>query len=242
VTTLNTSVTEIADKIYRLSTYVEQAELRFNQYLIDAEQPLVFHCGYNRLFPLVSTAAARVVPLKRIRWISFGHVEADECASLNSWLEAAPQSQVAVGEIGCMVSVADLASREPKALQDGEVLDLGGKRVRYVYTPHVPHGWDAGLLFEETTRTLLCGDLFSQSGDSEAITNADIVGPASKTEDLYQATVLTSTTAPTIRKLAELSPTTLGLMHGPAFHGNGKQALLDLADDYEKRFKNSIGL
>jgi flavorubredoxin len=237
---MNTTVTEIADKIYRLSTYIEQADLRFNQYLIDADQPLVFHCGYNALFPLVSAAAASVLPLKKIRWISFGHVEADECASLNSWLQVAPEARVAVGEIGCMVSVADLASREPRALQDGEVIDLGGKKVRYIYTPHVPHGWDAGLLFEETTHTLLCGDLFSQSGDTKPITSSDIVEPASKTEDLYQATVLTSTTAPTIRKLAELSPTTLALMHGPAFQGNGKQALLDLANDYEKRFRATI--
>jgi flavorubredoxin len=238
---LETTVTEIADKIYRLSTFIEQADLRFNQYLIDAEQPLVFHCGYRSLFPLVSAAAARVVPLNRIRWISFGHVEADECASLNEWLDVAPQAQVAVGEIGCMVSVSDLASRPPRPLQDGEVLNLGGKKVRYLYTPHVPHGWDAGLLYEETTRTLLCGDIFSQSGNTVAITDADIVGPAIKTEDLYQATVLTSSTAPTMRRLAELSPTTLALMHGPAFHGNGKQALLDLSNDYEKRFQASIG-
>lgn len=237
---METTVTEIANKIYRLSTYIPPAELRFNQYLIDADQPLVFHCGYMSIFPLVSAAAARIIPLERIRWISFGHVEADECSSLNKWLEVAPQAQATVGEIGCMVSVSDLASREPRPLQDGEVIDLGGKKVRYLYTPHVPHGWDAGLLFEEMTGTLLCGDLFTQSGDTVAITDADIVGPASDTEDLYHATVLTSTTAPTMRRLAELSPTTLALMHGPAFHGNGKQALLDLADNYEKRFRATL--
>lgn len=237
---MNTTVTEIANGIYRVSTYVEQADLRFNQYLVDAEEPLIFHCGLLRLFPMVSSAVARVVPLERIRWISFGHVEADECGAMNNWLESSPQARVAVGEIGCIVSVADLAMREPRALQDGEVIDLGGKRVRYVYTPHVPHGWDAGLLFEETTRTLLCGDLFTQAGDSVAITESEIIGPAFETEEMYHATVLTSTTAPTIRKLAELNPTTLGLMHGPAFQGNGKQALLDLADGYEKLFRASI--
>jgi flavorubredoxin len=237
---METTVTEIANKIYRLSTYIEPADLRFNQYVIDADQPLVFHCGYTRLFPLVSAAAARILPLKRIRWISFGHFEADECASLNQWLEAAPESRVAVGETGCMVSVTDFASREPRPLQDEEVLDLGGKKVKYLYTPHVPHGWDAGLLYEETTRTLLCGDLFSQSGNTVAITQSDMVEPASKTEDLYQATVLTSSTAPTIRRLAEFSPTTLALMHGPAFQGDGKKALLDLADNYEKRFRATI--
>jgi flavorubredoxin len=237
---METSVTEIANRIYRISTYVEQAELRFNQYLIDADEPLIFHCGYVRLFPFVSAAVARVVPLEKIRWLSFGHFEADECGAMNNWLAAAPKAQVAVGEIGCMVSVSDVAAREPRSLQDGEVIDLGGKKVRYTYTPHVPHGWDAGLLYEETTGTLLCGDLFSQAGNSVAITQSDIVGPAFQTEDLYHATVLTSLTAPTIRKLAEFNPTTLALMHGPAFQGNGKQALLDLADGYEKMFKATL--
>ncbi len=237
---METSVTEIANKIYRISTYVEQADLRFNQYLIDADQPLIFHTGLLRLFPLVSSAVARVIPLQKIRWISFGHYEADECGSMNNWLAASPQAQIAHGEVGCMVSVADMASREPRPLQDGETMDLGGKKVRYFYTPHVPHGWDAGLIFEETTGTLLCGDLFTQSGDSVAITQSDLIGPAFKTEELYQATVLNSLTAPTIRRLAEVNPTALALMHGPAFQGNGKQALLDLADGYEKMFKATL--
>jgi flavorubredoxin len=239
---METIVTEIANKIYRISTYVEPADLRFNQYLIDADEPLIFHTGLLRLFPLVSAAVAKVIPLEKIRWITFGHYEADECGAMNNWLAASPEAQIAHGEVGCMVSVADTAAREPRPLQDGEVIDLGGKRVRYTYTPHVPHGWDAGLLFEETTRTLLCGDLFSQSGNTPAITQSDIVGPAFQTEDLYQATVLQSITAPTIRKLAEFNPTTLALMHGPAFKGNGKQALFDLADGYERRFKASLAL
>jgi flavorubredoxin len=237
---VQTVVTEIADKIYRLSTYVEPADLRFNQYLIDAEQPLLFHTGLLQLFPLVSDAITKVTPVNRLRWISFGHFEADECGAMNKWLEAAPQSQVAFGEVGCMVSVQDQAGRPPRPLADGDVIDLGGKRVRYIYTPHVPHGWDAGLLFEETTKTLLCGDLFTQSGDSVPTTLSDIIGPAFKTEELYLATVLHSNTAPTIRKLAEFSPTTLALMHGPAYQGNGKQALLDLANGYEKLFKSSL--
>jgi flavorubredoxin len=182
------------------------------------------------------------MPVDRLRWISFGHVEADECGAMNNWLEAAPQSRVAFGETGCMVSVNDLAIREPRPLQDGDVIDLGGKKVRYIYTPHVPHGWDAGVLYEETTNTLLCGDLFTQTGDSAAITTDDIIGPAFQTEDFYQATVLSSNTAPTMRRLAELAPTTLCLMHGPAFQGNGKQALLDLAAGYEKLFRATLDL
>jgi flavorubredoxin len=237
---LNTTVTEIADKIYRLSTYIEPADLRFNQYLVDADEPLLFHTGLFRLFPLVSEAVSKVIPIQKLRWITFGHFEADECGAMNQWLEAAPQSQVAHSETGCIVSVNDVAMREPRALQDGDVIDLGGKKVRYLYTPHVPHGWDAGLLFEETTKTLFCGDLFTQSGNSVAISEADLIGPAFSTEDFYQATALTASTAPTIRRLAESSPRTLALMHGPAFVGNCKQSLLDLADGYEKRFLNSI--
>ncbi len=237
---METSVTEIANKIYRISTYIQPADLRFNQYLVDAEEPLLFHTGLFRLFPLVSSAVARVIPLEKIRWITFGHYEADECGSMNNWLAASPHAQVAHGEVGCLVSVADMASREPRPMQDGETIDLGGKKIRYFYTPHVPHGWDAGLIFEETTQTLLCGDLFTQSGDSAAITQSDLIGPAFKTEELYQATVLNSLTAPTIRRLAEVNPTTLALMHGPAFQGNGKQALLDLADGYEKLFRATL--
>lgn len=237
---MNTSVTEVANRIYRISTYVEPADLHFNQYLIDADEPLLFHCGLLKLFPLVSAAVATVIPLEKIRWITFGHVEADECGAMNEWLRVAPRATVAVGEIGALVSVTDLASREPRALQDGEQIDLGGKRVKYIYTPHVPHGWDAGLMYEEITNTLLCGDLFTQTGKSAATIETDIVGPALQAEDLYEATVLNSKTAPTMRRLAEFSPTTLCLMHGPAFHGNGKKALLELADEYEKRFRTSI--
>jgi flavorubredoxin len=230
-------VTEIAKGIYRFSTYVEPADLRFNQFLIDAEEPLLFHCGFRRLFPQVSAAVSRVVPLQKIRWISYGHHEADESGSMNDWLEAASKARVVLGRIGCMLSATDLALREPKALEDGETLELGGKKVRYLSTPHVPHCWDAGLFYEETTKTLLCGDLFTQIGDCKAMTEDDIVGPALQAEDEYQATALTANTAPTIRRLGALSPRTLGLMHGPAFQGDGARALQQLADGYEQRFK-----
>ena len=133
----------------------------FNQFLINAEEPLLFQTGLRSLFPLASATVERVIPIERLRWITFGHVEADECGSMNSWLTAAPQAQVAHGAIRCIVSVNDLADRPPRPLQDGEVIDLGGKRVRRIETRHVPHGWDAGVFFEETTGTLLCGDLFT---------------------------------------------------------------------------------
>jgi flavorubredoxin len=175
------------------------------------------------------------MPVDRVRWISFGHVEADECGSMNLLLAAAPNAQVVHGRIGCEVSLNDLADRPPRALQDGEVIDLGGKRVRYIDTPHVPHGWEAGLLFEETTATLLCGDLFTATGNPTALSADDIVGPASAAEDLFRATSIGPPTAPTIRRLAGLAPRTLGLMHGPSFDGDCAAALNALADDYARR-------
>lgn len=234
---MNTVVDETAVGIYRLSTYIPEADFTFNQYLIDAGQPLLFHCGMRSLFPLVSAAVSQVMPLTRLRWISFGHWEADESGAMNDWLAAAPEAQVAVGAIGCMLSVNDLAIRAPRSLADGEILDLGGKRMRYLATPHVPHCWDAGLLFEETTSTLFCGDLFTQIGKSPALSDADLLAPALAAEDTFGATALTPSTAPTIRRLATLQPAKLALMHGPVFRGDCVRALHELADAYEVRFK-----
>lgn len=234
---MQTAVDEITSGIYRLSTYLEEADFMFNQYLIDASQPLLFHCGMQGLFPVISAAVSQVIPVSRLRWISFGHWEADESGAMNDWLEAAPDAQVAVGTIGCMTSVNAHAIRAPKALEDNEAIDLGGKRVRYLATPHVPHGWDAGVMFEETTRTLLCGDLFTRIGSSPAVSGDDPVSPAFAAEDTFKATALTPQTAPTIRRLAALKPSTLALMHGPAFNGDCERALLDLAAGYEERFQ-----
>ena len=165
---METKLDEIADGIYRLSTCVPEvhppAGFTFNQFLIAADEPLLFHTGPRGMFPLVAEAVAKVVAVESVRWITFGHVEADECGSMNMWLTAAPQSQVAHGALGCMVSLNDMCDRPPRGLVDGEVIDLGGKRVRHIDTPHVPHGWEARVLFEETTGTLLCGDLFSHLG------------------------------------------------------------------------------
>jgi flavorubredoxin len=234
---------EIADGVFRLSTLVPEVAaplgFTFNQYLIRAEQPLLFHTGPRRMFADIAEAVGALTPLEGLRWVSFGHVESDECGSMNQWLAAAPGAQVAHGATACMVSLNDLADRPPRMLADGESLDLGGKRVRWIDTPHVPHGWDAGLLFEETTRTLLCGDLFTQTGDAST-TRGDIVGPAAALEDMMSATSLTPRTAPEIRRLAELRPSTLALMHGPSFSGDGASTLLALADDYEGRLEKEL--
>lgn len=238
---METRVDEIAAGIYRVSTFVPEvappAGFTFNQFLIDGDAPLLFHCGPRRMFPAVSAAVARVLPLDRLRWITFGHVEADECGAMNLWLEAAPQAEVAHGATACLVSLNDLADRPPRPLADGEVVDLGGKRVRYIDTPHVPHGWEAGLLYEEVTGTLLCGDLFTQIGEAPPLTTGDIVGPAAAAEDVFAATSLGPRTAPTIRRLAVLAPGTLALMHGPSFAGDAAAALEALADDYAARLR-----
>ncbi len=234
---MQTTTNEIADGIYRLSTCVPDAApggFTFNQFLIDADEPLLFHTGPRAMFGLVSEAIARVVPLERLRWVMFGHVESDECGAMNDFLAAAPRAQVAHGGIGCMVSLNDLCDRPPRALADGEVIDLGGKRVRHIDTPHVPHNWEARVLFEETTDTLFCGDLFTHAGNGPALTESDIVAPALAAEELFHHTSLAPSTAPTIRRLAGLQPQALALMHGSSTRTNCAGSLNALADVYAK--------
>lgn len=231
-----TTTHEIAPDVFRLSTFVPDVTpdgFTFNQFLIRADQPLLFHTGTRGLFPLVSAAAARLVPLASLRWVAFGHVEADECGAMNQWLAAAPRAEVAHGKIGVDVSLNDLADRPPRALEHGEVLDLGGRRVRHLDTPHVPHAWESRLLFEETTGTLFCGDLFTHTGAGPALTSNDIVGPAKAAEELFRSSCLTPATGPTIRALADLEPRTLAVMHGSSFDGDASRALRDLADLYD---------
>jgi flavorubredoxin len=179
---VETRIDEIASGVYRLSIFAPEtappAGLTYNHFLITGDEPLLFHCGKRKMFPLVSAAVARITPVKRLRWLAFGHFEADECGSMNEWLAAAPGAELTHGMVGCRVSISDMADRPPRMLSNGEVLDIGGKRLRYIDTPHVPHGWDAGVMFEETTSTLLCGDLFTQVGNGPPITDGDIVGPS----------------------------------------------------------------
>jgi len=237
---METTIDEVADGIYRLSTWVPEvappAGFTFNQFLIAADEPLLFHTGPRAMFPLVSEAVSKIVPVERLRWITFGHVESDECGSMNEFLAAAPQAEVAHGVVGCMVSLNDLADRPPRPLADGEVIDLGGKRVRHIDTPHVPHGWEARVLYEETTRTLLCGDLFTHVGQTAALTSDDIVEPAMDAEAMFRSTSLAPDTPVVMSRLAELQPTTLALMHGASFNGDCGQALLDLANAYDERY------
>jgi flavorubredoxin len=233
---MHTRVDEIAERIYRLSTFlpaVGPSGLTFNQFLVDADEPLLFHCGQRALFPAVSQAVARVMDVRRLRWIAFSHVEADECGALGEWLAAAPAATVTHGAIGCAIWLNDQAPRPPRALANGEVLDLGGRRVRRLDTPHVPHCWDAGLLHEETTGTLFCSDLFTHVGDPPALTDGDIVGPAAAAEAQFGYTAVTPTTGATIRRLARLEPRTLAVMHGSSFSGAAGPVLDRLAGVYD---------
>lgn len=242
---METRVDEIADDIFRLSTFTADIPpngFTFNQYLIKADAPLLFHCGGRFLFPQVSKAAAKVLPLESIRWISFGHVESDECGSMNQWLSAAPGAQVVHGAVACMVSLNDLADRPPRILANNEILDLGGKRVRYIDTPHVPHAWESGIIYEETTKTLFTGDLFTQLGKGPALTKESIVVSSIAAEDAFHAMALTPHTSSTIRRLKDLGAATLAVMHGSCFSGDCDaelEALAAYAEDALRRAGNN---
>jgi flavorubredoxin len=228
-------VTEIAPDCYRLSTYIPELDLQFNQFLIKDDEPLLFHTGMRVLFPAVREAVASVIDPSTIRWISFSHFEADECGSLNEWLQIAPAAQPVCSMVGALVSVNDFALRPAKGMTDGEVLNTGQRRFRFAQTPHVPHCWEAGMLFEETTGTLLCSDLFHQMGDVEPWTESDVIERARKTLIDYQAGPFanympyTKHTDGIMQGLAALNPQTIAPMHGSAYTGNGSQAIRDLA-------------
>jgi flavorubredoxin len=233
----DTSVDEIADGIHRISTFVPDVGpdgFTFNQFLVRGEEPLLFHAGPRAMFPLVADAVSRIVPIESLRWITFGHVESDECGAMNMWLAAAPSSTVAHGALGCDISLNDMCDRPPVALEEGQVLDIGGKRLRQISTPHVPHGWEAQVLYEETTRTLLCGDLFSHLGRGPALVATDVVEPAMAAERMFHGTALAPHTPSTLRALGDLQPTTLAIMHGSSYEGDGRTALHQLADEYER--------
>jgi flavorubredoxin len=241
---METKIAEIADGIYRLSTFVPAiappAGFTFNQFLVLGDEPLMFHTGLRKMFALNRDALGRIIAPESLRWMAYGHFEADECGAMNEWLAAAPQAQAAHGNTGCLVSLNDFADRPPRILNDGDVIDLGGKRVRFIDTPHTPHGWDAGVLYEETTRTLMCGDLFTQLGDGPALTEGDVVGPATAAEDFFKYSSNSPGMGATIRGLAALAPRTLALMHGPSFAGDGAAALRALADDYDRRISGHL--
>lgn len=231
-----TKITEIAPDLFRLATFVEPFNIQFSQFLVRDDQPLLFHTGPRALFADVKTAVASLIDPQTLRWIGFSHFESDECAAVPEWQQLAPQSEVLCSVVGKMVSVDDcLALRPAKGMVDGEVLETGRYRFRFLATPHVPHCWEAGLLFEETQRTLLCSDLFHQDGDVEPMTESDVIGRCRDTLVGYQHGPLAnyvpycSLTEVTLNRLAALQPKRLATMHGSVYVGDGSTALRDLA-------------
>jgi flavorubredoxin len=228
-------IDEIAPDIYLLSTFVPDvappAGFTFNQFVIGGDEPFLFHTGMRPLFPSVSAAVDRLVGLDRLRWISFAHVEGDECGAMNQFLAASPQAQVIHGPLAAVLSLNDFADQPPVVVGD-EPLDIGGHRLHFVPTPHVPHNWESGLWFDETTKTLLAGDLFSAPGDGAPLAD-DLLEGARLGEELFHATSLGPAVPTTIRALAEFGPTTLATMHGSSFAGDGAAQLRALADHYD---------
>ena len=229
-----TNVHEIADGIYRINTPIAlpggAGQFNFNQYLIVDDQPMLFHTGQRRLFPLVREAVDSVLPVERLRYVGLSHFEADECGALNAFLEAAPQAVAVCSRVAAMVSIGDFADREPRALADGEELALGRHRIRWFDTPHMPHSWECGLMMDMTTRTFFCGDLFTQGGAGEcALTESDILGPSEAFRGPMDYFAHAPNTTEMLERLAAQSPTTLACMHGSAWRGDGARLLRELA-------------
>jgi len=246
---MQTNVDQIADRIYRLSTCIPEIApggFTFNQFLVDAEEPLLYHTGMRGLFPLVREAVERVMPVDKLRWIAFSHVEADECGAVNEFLEVAPHAQVAHGALGVMLSLNDQLSRPPRGLEDGESIDLGGatlaRRVIEIATPHVPHNWESHMFYETETETLFLGDLLTQVGDGPAITGDDILQSAIDAEDLFHQTSLGPAVPTTYRRLADLNSKRLAIMHGSSYEGDCATLLRQMADVYEERYGCGSGV
>ena len=230
-----TTVTEIAPDVYRISTYAPDIKLQFNHFLVKDKEPLLYHTGMKGIYPVVLDAVARIIDPATIRWIGFSHFESDESGSLNEWLQAAPLAQPLCTVVGALVNVTDFAIRTPRWIPEEDVLDTGKYRFRLYATHHLPHSWDAGMLFEETNRTLFASDLFLHGGDAEPLVDTDIVERARKAMIDFQSTQLlnsssySSITGRQMAKLAALQPKTLAIMHGSSFAGDGGNAIRNLA-------------
>lgn len=231
---------EIAADLYRISVFVPEFNLSFNHFLVKDDEPLLFHAGFRRMFPLVREAVAKVIDPTKLRYVGFSHFESDECGALNQWLEIAPQAQAVCGLLGALVTVNDFAIREARSLTRDEVLTTGKRRFRFVPTPHVPHGWDAGVMFEETGKTLFCSDLFLQTGECPPITDTSVLDRcrtdliAFEGSPFAGATPYTHQTGAILNGLAALRPQTLAVMHGSSYSGNGSKALAELATVFQE--------
>lgn len=231
-----TNIEEVTDGIYRINTAIEipGGSFSFNQYLVHDDEPLLFHTGPRRMFPLVAEAVRHVLPPESLRWISFSHYEADECGSLNEWLALAPSAQPLCSATAAMISISDVADREPRGLTDGETISTGRRTLRWFDTPHLPHGWETGYLADESTRTLFCGDLFTQPGrGNDALTTSDILGPSEHFRHAMDYYAHSKNAAPLFEKLAAFEPETLACMHGSAWRGDGGALIRALASSID---------
>ncbi len=233
-----TSIDEITDGIYRINTPVQlpNGAFSFNQYLIVDDKPMIFHTGPRRMYPLVQEAIAAILPPERLRYIGFSHFEADECGSLNEFLAIAPDAEPVCSRVAAMVSINDVADRPALALADGEKLELGAHSLRWFDTPHLPHAWECGFMIDDTTRTLLCGDLFTQPGDGkDALVETDILGPSEAFREAMDYYAHTPDSRVMLERLASEEPTTLACMHGSAWQGDGAMLLRALAKSIEQQ-------
>jgi flavorubredoxin len=226
-------IDEVSPDLYRICVYAPAFDLQFNHFLVRDDEPLLFHTGMRGMFPVVRDAVATLIDPASLRWISWSHFEVDECGSLNDWLAAAPNATPVCGELGAMINISDFSNRPPRGLKSGEVLNTGRHRFRFVPTPHLPHGWDAGVLFEESDRVLLCSDLMHQLGDVEPVTTSDVVGRYRRAFETYQQSPVlmdyvpyTGNTKRQLASLAALRPRVLAAMHGSTFGGDGAAALV----------------
>jgi flavorubredoxin len=234
---MTTRIDEVAPDLFRISLYAEQFGLQFNHFLVRDDEPLLFHTGLRGMFPAVREALATVIDPAALRWISWSHFEVDECGALNEWLAVAPNATPVCGELGAMINIGDFSNRPPRGLKPDELLETGRHRFRFVPTPHLPHGWDAGVLFDETDRVLLCSDLLHQLGNVEPVTTDDVTDRYRHALETYQQSPVlmdyvpyTDNTKKQLAKLAALQPRTLAAMHGSTFVGDGAAALIASGD------------
>jgi flavorubredoxin len=239
---MTTAIHEIAPDLFRLSVYVPDFDMQFNHFLVRDEEPLLFHAGFKGMFPALRDAVAKLIDPTKLRHIAWSHFESDECGALNHWLELAPQAQPVCTLVGKLVTVDDFAVRPARGMTADDVLTTGKYRYRFYRSPHIPHGWDAGVLFEETRKTLFCSDLFHHFGNVDAVTTSDLIGPTRKAMQQLQAGPLagympyTIQTEGVLRSLAELKPKTLAVMHGSSYIGECDHLLTGLAGVIKENF------
>lgn len=228
-------ISEIASDTFRISNFHPDFGIQFNQFLIRDDEPFLMHTGFKKMFPITLEAVTSIINPANLRWVGFSHFESDECGALNQWLGVAPQAQAVCSFVSAVVNVNDFAERPPRSLADDETFQIGRHKLRFLATPQVPHGWDAGLFFDESEKTLLCSDLFFHPGDPDPLIHSDIVGPAKEAIEgnlvgpLMKDMPYTPYTYSTLVRLAGLEPKTLAVMHGSSFHGDGRKVILDLA-------------